>query len=82
MNISGVRSGAQNRMPAPHPPKAPPFVALPAQPKIPQPATSAATPNATTANRRRRQLHAASTLRFTRSRIIKRTLKPSPASDT
>jgi hypothetical protein len=69
-------------MPAPHPPKAPPFVALPLQPKIPQPATSAATPNTATANRRRRQLHAASVLLLTRSSIIKRTLKPLPASNT
>jgi hypothetical protein len=42
-------------MPAPHPPKAPPFVALPAQPKIPQPATSADTPSTATANLNQRQ---------------------------
>jgi hypothetical protein len=46
-------------MPAPHPPKAPPFVALPPQPKIPQPASSAVTPSTTTASLRRRQLHVA-----------------------
>ncbi|CAH2799497.1 MAG: hypothetical protein CBCREVIR_1992 [Candidatus Burkholderia crenata] len=53
-----MRLGAQNRMPAAHPPKAPPFVALPAQPKIPQPLTSTATPTATAANFRRRSIPA------------------------
>jgi hypothetical protein len=46
-------------MPAPHPPKAPPFVALPPQPKIPQPASSAVTPSTATASLRRRLLRAA-----------------------
>jgi hypothetical protein len=64
MNISGLRLSAQNRMPAPHPPKAPPFVALPPQPKIPQPLTSAATPTAIAANFRRRNIPACSRMTF------------------
>jgi hypothetical protein len=48
----------QNRMPAPHPPKAAPFVALPPQPKIPHPESSVAIPRATTPWPRRRQLRA------------------------
>jgi hypothetical protein len=45
-------------MPAPHPPKAAPFVALPPQPKIPHPESNAAIPSATTPWPRRRQLRA------------------------
>jgi hypothetical protein len=48
----------QNRMPAPHPPKAAPFVALPLQPNIPHPASSVAIPRATIPWPRRRQLRA------------------------
>jgi hypothetical protein len=68
-DISGLRLSAQKRMPAPHPPKAPPFVALPAQPKIPQPASSAVTPSTATASLRRRQLHAAPAVFLARSNI-------------
>jgi hypothetical protein len=46
-------------MPAPHPPKAAPFVALPPQPKIPHPLTSAAAPSTTTASFNQRKLRAA-----------------------
>jgi hypothetical protein len=43
-----LASRVQNRMPAPHPPKNPSFDALPPQPKIPHPLSSAATPSANT----------------------------------
>src|SRR5471030_3063191 len=56
-------------MPAPHPPKAPPFVALPPQPKIPQSASSAVTPSTATASLRRRQLHSAPASLLVRSNI-------------
>jgi hypothetical protein len=69
MNISGVRLGTQNRMPAPHPPKAPPFVALPAQPKIPQPASNAVIPSTATASLRRRQLRTVPASLLARSNI-------------
>jgi len=66
-------------MPAPHPPKAPPFVALPLQPKIPQPASSAVTPSTATASLRRRQSHAAPASLLVRSNI---TYDTSPTFDS
>jgi hypothetical protein len=45
---------AQNRIPAPQPPKKPPFDAAPPQPKMPHPDNIAASPSATTAMRARR----------------------------
>jgi hypothetical protein len=54
----------QNRVPAAQPPNAPPFVALPPQPKIPHPDNNAARLTATTASRTRRHSNP-STFTFT-----------------
>jgi hypothetical protein len=46
IDLVRLASRIQNRMPAPQPPRNPPFVAAPPQPKIPHPPSNAAMPSA------------------------------------